>query len=191
VEAAQVAPEIIRRDHTTPLLMLNMGCGSLRMEGFVNIDCRETATTDVVAPAWDLGNFQDESVGYVYARHMLEHLTIDEAARALAEWRRVLCEGGIVHVVVPDLLFHARQLLGQAECPGWVDRQHAHAMAGIYGWQRPDHGGEGEDAHRWGYTPATLERLLVASGFAVTDDGIDQLTERDREPWHINMRGVK
>jgi len=172
------------------MTMLHIGCGASRIAEFVNIDCRQTPTTDLVAQAWDLSAFGDASVDYIYARHMLEHLSFRDARRALDEWRRVLMDGGIVHVVVPDILFHARQLLGMVACPVRRDQQ-GHAMAGFYGGQRDVNGGPDIDCHRWGYTPASLERLLVASGFRITGEGIEQLMSMDREPWHINRCAVK
>jgi len=171
-------------------MMLHMGCGNVRIEGCVNVDCRATEAADLVAPAWDLRSIESESVEYIYARHMLEHLSIQDAGRSLIEWRRVLCVGGIVHLVVPNLLFHARQLLGGVACPS-VEDQERHAFAGFYGWQNANFGGANEDAHRWGYTPTSIEKLLASSGLEKTDDGIEQFVNQDCEPWHINVRGIK
>jgi predicted SAM-dependent methyltransferase len=166
-------------------IMLHIGCGNTRIEGFVNMDRCITATTDQVAEAWDLDAFDDGSVEYIYTRHMLEHLSCAEARRALTAWRRALAADGILHVVVPDIAFHARQLLGLARS-GNAD-QEAHALAGFYGWQRDME----NDAHRWGYTPASLARLLGECGFVPTDDGIQTLIDRDTAPWHINLRASR
>lgn len=169
----------------TPTL-LHIGCGDSRIDEFVNIDCVPTETTDLVAAAWDLAANADATVEYIYTRHMFEHLSRSDAQRALSEWRRVLKVGGIVHIVVPDIAFHARQLLGLQVSQS--DDQEEHALAGFYGWQR---NGAETDCHRWGYTPASLARLLTANGFQMTEDGIACLTERDLEPWHVNMRATK
>jgi SAM-dependent methyltransferase len=163
-------------------MMLHIGCGDTRIESFTNIDARATPATDMVAPAWDLRPVADGSVDYIYTRHMLEHLSPADARRALREWRRVLADDGILHVVVPDIAFHARQLLGLSRS-GNAD-QEAHALAGFYGWQRDSE----HDVHRWGYTPASLARLLGEFGFARTDAGIASLIELDTAPWHINLR---
>lgn len=171
-------------------MFLHMGCGNVAIEGFVNIDCRETEATDMVADAWDLPVIQSGTVEYIYARHMLEHLGIAEAKRAVLEWRRVLADGGIMHIVVPNIEFHASQILGLALCE-YAEDQEWHAMAGFYGWQNPNNGGTQEDTHRWGYTPASLERLLTGAGLTITDDGFEQLVEADSAPWHINMRAMK
>jgi len=160
---------------------LHIGCGDTRIEAFVNVDTRETPATDLVAPAWELP-VSDASVDYLYTRHMLEHLSPADARRALQEWRRVLAAEGVLHIVVPDIAFHARQLLGLSRS-GHAN-QEAHALAGFYGWQRdPEY-----DVHRWGYTPASLARLLGECGFVRTDDGLVALIELDAAPWHINLR---
>lgn len=165
-------------------MLLHIGCGDTRIEGFVNIDNRTTPATDLVAPAWGLQSVPDGIVEYIYTRHMLEHLSPVDARRALKEWRRVLAPDGVLHVVVPDIAFHARQLLGLSRS-GNAD-QEAHALAGFYGWQRDvEH-----DVHRWGYTPTSLLRLLAECGFARTEEGIASLVERDTAPWHINLRAT-
>jgi predicted SAM-dependent methyltransferase len=164
--------------------MLHIGCGNTRIEEFVNMDCRRTEATDLVAEAWDLDAFGDGSVEYLYSRHMLEHLSCADARRALTAWRRVLAADGILHVVVPDIAFHARQLLGLSRSHN-AD-QEAHALAGFYGWQRDTE----NDVHRWGYTRTSLARLLGECGYTPTDDGIQGLIDRDREPWHINLRAT-
>jgi predicted SAM-dependent methyltransferase len=168
---------------------LHIGCGSSGIGGWTNIDCRETDTTDLVMNAWELIGIPHSSVEYIYARHMLEHLSPFDADRTLAEWWRVLSPGGIVHLVVPNIQYHAKQLLVMAR--DGSDEHEAHALAGFYGWQREKHGGGQEDAHRWGYTPISLARLLTEKDFVITDEGIEQLIDRDQAPWHINMRATK
>ena len=171
-------------------MMLHIGCGNVGLLEFTNIDCRQTEATDIVANAWDLHEIASDSVEYIYSRHMLEHLSNSDAALALLEWRRVLQVGGIVHIVVPNLLFHARQLLGFLEERQTADDE-AHAMAGFYGWQNDSHGGMQEDLHRWGYTHESLARLLKSCGLTPTDDGIEQLIAADDQPWHVNVRAIK
>jgi SAM-dependent methyltransferase len=47
--------------------------------------------------------FEDSSVDYIYTSHFLEHLKRFEAEKILKECWRVLKDGGILRVVVPDL----------------------------------------------------------------------------------------
>lgn len=51
----------------------------------------------------------------VYFRHMLEHLGPNWARKVLHHFCGFLQPSGLLHVVVPDIEFHARQLLGLAE----------------------------------------------------------------------------
>jgi len=44
--------------------------------------------------------FYDNSLDYVVTSHVLEHVA--NPVKALAEWYRVLCPGGIIYCVVPD-----------------------------------------------------------------------------------------
>ncbi len=167
-------------------LFLNIGCADVDMPGHINIDARETAATDLVANAWDLKRFSDASVTKIYSRHMIEHLEPGEALEAAAEWYRILQVGGQANVICPDLAFHARQFLGEAQSS--LADQAAHAMAGFYGWKEPWRGGAVHDAHRWGYVFDTLSAVFRQAGF----QRVDRVTSGpDSEPWHLNVVAFK
>ena len=46
--------------------------------------------------------FEARSVHAVYLSHVLEHLHLDEGCRLLRECHRILVDGGLVRIVVPD-----------------------------------------------------------------------------------------
>lgn len=168
---------------------VNFGCGDTRLDGYVGVDVRACRGADYVLPAWDVSPFDRDSVDEVYSRHMLEHLDPQDARRSLAAWFSILRPGGLLRLVVPDLAFHARQLLGAAT--SWTDEPAEnldHAMAGFYGWRDPGRGGNREDAHRWGYTGESLSRLLREVGFV----GVERvLVGTDSEPWHLHLTARK
>lgn len=83
-------------------LRLNLGCGPEHLKGWVNIDSNPEERPDLVADVTDLSMFADDSVDEIYASHILEH--IDVRVPALAEWARVLRPGGVITVVVPDVI---------------------------------------------------------------------------------------
>jgi SAM-dependent methyltransferase len=60
--------------------------------------CGEFAPVDIVADAWALP-FEDNSLGYVIACHVAEHLW--DTIGALREWYRVIRPGGYVFMIVP------------------------------------------------------------------------------------------
>jgi len=164
---------------------LNFGCGNVAIEGYINIDCRPTNHTDLVMLAWESGSFPPGTIDEVYSRHMLEHLLLKDALRALQNWFFLLKPGGFLHVIVPDMTFHANQLLGNARNLSSDPKQNfEHAMAGFYGWHDPKRGGSVEDAHRWGYTEASLTQHLHETGFI---EVVRCLVDMDSQPWHLNV----
>lgn len=167
-------------------IRLNIGCGESRRRGYLGVDARPDKGTDHVAMAWDLSAWPAGTISEIYCRHTLEHLDPADARRTLIAWRDAIKPGGLVHVIVPDLIFHARQLLG--EVTSWDDdpaRNFEHAIKSFYGWRASYRGGDAEDAHRWGYTEASLRALLEEVGFV----SIARVTEgEDSEPWHLNVK---
>jgi SAM-dependent methyltransferase len=170
-------------------LRVNFGCGDTRREGYVGVDVRKCGGADYVLPAWDCAPFEPDSVDEAYSRHMLEHLDPADARRALTAWLRILRPGGVLRVIVPDLIFHARQLLSQDTSWTKDPRENlAHALAGFYGWRDPSRGGDAEDAHRWGYTWESLSALLRDIGYA----GAERVKcGTDSEAWHLHVTAYK
>ncbi|KKP77998.1 MAG: Methyltransferase family protein [Candidatus Moranbacteria bacterium GW2011_GWF2_35_39] len=84
------------------MVKLNLGCWKRNFPGFINIDIINYPHVHFQRSADDLSIFEDESVDLIYASHVLEYFTLEEAKKALAEWRRVLKPSGILKVAVPD-----------------------------------------------------------------------------------------
>ncbi len=170
-------------------IRLNYGCGDTRMTGYLGIDVRPCRGADHVLAAWDTTPFHAESVDEIYSRHMLEHLNPPDANRTLAAWFSLLKPDGLLRLIVPDIAFHALQILDQQT--SWTedpDENLAHAMAGFYGWHDPSRGGNKEDAHRWGYTWETCGKLIQGIGFIHLQR---ILSGADSEPWHLHVTARK
>ena len=84
------------------MLKLHLGCGNIRLDGFINIDIRQTAATDKIMDISDLAEFSDNSVDLIYASNCLEHFSFRVVADILHEWGRVLRTGGELILRVPD-----------------------------------------------------------------------------------------
>jgi predicted SAM-dependent methyltransferase len=109
------------------LIKINLGCGPIQPEGWVNVDGSLRArlakhlpwvdkllvrlklipptefntrirTDDICKPL----SFLDNSVHAVYAGWLLEHLTRDDGRRLLEECFRIMRPGGVLRVRVPD-----------------------------------------------------------------------------------------
>src|SRR5688572_18356815 len=108
---------------------LNLGCGPIQPDTWVNIDSSHRAKLVRLAPrlnrvlvalgvlpptefkpttrTHNLSNrlaFGDESVVAIYSGELLEHLVPMDADRLLSECFRVLKPGGMLRVRVPDSL---------------------------------------------------------------------------------------
>ncbi len=136
------------------MIVLNVGCGPLRIDGEIGIDRYPTPAVDVIADLLALP-YPDGSVDRVRLDHVLEHLPGRLAVPALLEARRVLRTGGGIRVGVPDLAATCR---AYAEAPTLADR--ALLLRWLYGSQA--HDGE---YHKSGWDTEALLDLLLAVGF--------------------------
>lgn len=167
------------------MTQLHLGCGDFKFPGFINVDARKTIATDIVAPAWKIPDIPNKSVTFIYTRHMLEHLDPNEARLSLTHWHELLTDDGYANIIVPDIEFHAKQILGLAHSNmvKFPD-QEQHAFNSLWGWRDELRGGNREDAHKWGYTEKTLFAALSDAGFSKARR---IKTGKDSEPWHLNI----
>lgn len=82
-------------------LYLNIGCGKVKLPGFVNIDLEPGA--DVVCDVTRGLPYEDGTVDGIYSEHFIEHLSQKDIISFFRECRRVLKPGGRVRVATPDL----------------------------------------------------------------------------------------
>jgi hypothetical protein len=134
-------------------LRLNVGCGHIAMEGYVNVDRRELPGVDVVAEV-DRLPFDPGTVAELFSAHLLEHFPREQLRRELLPyWRSLLAEGGTLRAVVPDAATMIRKY-SAGELP-WEDLREV-----TFGGQ--DYSG---DFHFDMFTPESLGELLREAGF--------------------------
>ena len=99
-------------------MRVNFGCGSVQPDGWVNVD-RQDLGQEHVADALTGLPFPDDSVDYIVANHSLSDLDHHELSRALPELCRCLVRGGVLRVLVPDLVaaFRAWERVDEAWFP--------------------------------------------------------------------------
>ena len=149
-------------------LRVNLGCGSLPLVGFVNVDLLPAPGVDVVADVSGPLPFDDGSVDLVYASHVLEHLPTARVPAVLLEWRRVLREGGRILIAVPDLERIAQLLVSRS---GWFTPPNQPWIGVVYGGQKDE-----LDFHKTGFTALWLAALLDEAGFG-SIERIERFTE--------------
>jgi SAM-dependent methyltransferase len=113
----------------------------------------------------------ERSCSGVYASHVLEHLSLSDFHKALANTRRILRSGGLFRTVVPDLEFIAREYLRRFEKRD--DRASEFFMdAGCLGQRDRRRGLSGlvydflqTSEHRWMWDELSMSHALKEHGF--------------------------
>lgn len=80
-------------------MKLHIGCGSTKLDSFINVDIRKTKATDVVSSVTELP-FEDNYFDFIYSHHSFEHFPFLEAVKELV---RVSKNDAKWEVIVPYL----------------------------------------------------------------------------------------
>lgn len=114
------------------MLKLHLGCGSVKKQGWVNIDSEPSCQPDMVRDLSQRLPYDNDSVDFIYAEHFFEHLSLEEGLRFLRECRRVLKPLGVIRLSMPDLAQFAKDylegVLNKWESAGWVPATPAQMM---------------------------------------------------------------
>ena len=132
------------------LLRLNLGSGQRPFaKPWVNVDCQDRWSTDVLSDIRSMPMFKDSSAGIVVLHQVLEHFGCGEADGVIRECQRILAPGGSLIVTVPNLL---------ALVKGWISRRIDTQifLTSMYGAYM----GDEADRHRWQYDAMTLDKAM-------------------------------
>lgn len=157
-------------------VLLHVGCGraplppELAERGWreIRYDIDPAVEPDLVGSITAMDRIADGSIDAIWSSHNLEHLADPDVPRALAEFLRVLRPGGVAWIALPDV-----QSLAERIASGELDAPLYHSPAGpisaadiLWGHQAALAAGRTWMANRTGFSAATLERRLLAAGFA-------------------------
>jgi predicted SAM-dependent methyltransferase len=92
----------------TKKIKINVGCGTRKIHGFINVDIREEVCPDILCGVERIHEvIQDADL--IYASHVLEHFPSKRVLKGgetwmdvLESWHKTLKVGGILRVCVPD-----------------------------------------------------------------------------------------
>jgi predicted SAM-dependent methyltransferase len=82
-------------------LRLNFGCGTSRLEGWINVDLIGLP----VDLSWDIRRplpFEEDTVEAIFHEHVFEHIDAYRGYHFLKECHRILKPGGVMRMVLPD-----------------------------------------------------------------------------------------
>lgn len=126
--------------------MLNIGAGSHKLKGFINVDIEPNA--DVVVDVTKGLPFENSTVDGIFSEHFIEHLSLDEACFFLRECRRVLKPGGVVRLATPDL----------EEIINFYNSAGPESGSAVEKWLHPDWSNNG---YEWVQTRAEMLNLAL------------------------------
>lgn len=147
---------------------LNLGCGYIRKEGYLNVDARPTEATDLIADCTTL-QFPNDSIEIIENYHLLEHLSKKEGEQFLRNCYWMLQRSGSLIIECPDF---SRTIKSFWEPHGDEENR----MDCVYGNQRNPF-----EFHKWGYFPESIRTLLLSIGFSEVQvsEGTDYHTETE------------
>ena len=138
-------------------MKLHLGCGTKKLEGWVNIDsvpeCRPDVVHDITQPL----PYADQSADELLAEDLLEHF--DKYVRYLVfyEWMRVLGVGGKITLQVPDF----KTILLRYFKFGY--NNFVDFIFGENLWESRIYIGHFGN-HKWGYSQKTLREFVSVFG---------------------------
>ena len=145
-------------------LRLHLGCGATKKPGWVNVDLAG-ANVDL---AWDITDplpFQDGAVDAIFHEHLLEHLSLAEGLSLMKECHRLLKEGGVLRIAVPDCKnFLKAYATGDALLADLKPGRPTALLAASEVFLR--HG------HRSAYDSETLTLLCRSGGFSAVEESV-------------------
>lgn len=148
---------------------LHLGCGTVHLDGYVNMDVVETPAVDLLGDIRQLP-YEDNSIEVIESYHVLEHMPVCLHANidsnygpkygalisVLEEWRRVLKENGRLVIEMPDLDRVVEEYRTADEA------KKEELLLSIYGSWRNENDA---DHHRWGANETRLRYILEKAGF--------------------------
>lgn len=195
------------------------GCGLCAPDGWLNFDATPTARLQRLPLLGALGRrlgpvfprsvrygdivrglpLADGSCDLVYCSHVLEHLSLEDCRRALANTHRILRRGGRFRLVMPDLRHLAEQYVagnGPLAAIGFLremllgqERRPRGLASFVRSWI-------GNSAHRWLWDYGSIEQELRVVGFTdirraqFADSGDERFSVvEDRGRW-VDALGV-
>lgn len=128
---------------------IQFGCGGNKLEGWENYD----AEVNIARPL----PFSGAAIDFVFAEHVIEHVTHREAWNFLAECYRILKPGGVLRIAIPDverIWSHFTPEYGAAVKSGCT--RHDAVLAAVF-----NHG------HQAAWTEGLLVTAMESVGFTI------------------------
>lgn len=102
----------------------------------------------------------------IYSSHMVEHLTKSELKQFLSEVKRVLHNGGIIRLAIPDLKYHINCYTKNLDADEFIKSLGLALKEHKSFKEKLQHLIIGDRGHKWMYDGKSMQRLLNENGFS-------------------------
>jgi predicted SAM-dependent methyltransferase len=172
-------PPIIRQYFETHTVRkLQLGSGSNNAAGWLNSDIAPQGKV-IYLDAANRYPFPDRSFQYIFAEHLIEHLSWEDGLKMLQECYRVLAPGGKLRIITPNL---SKQIYALENEQDPKVHEFVEAAHRLFAWPKtpvPAAYAFNKVVREWGhqfiYDPQTLRRTLILAGFTLVKEF--QMTE--------------
>jgi len=96
-------------------VMINLGSGHWKLEGWVNVDLDMESRPDVCANLSTGLPFRDRCADFMHSEDFIDQLTLQQARRFMRECHRILKPGGVIRILTPDVQQLAEMYLNRPE----------------------------------------------------------------------------
>ena len=171
--------------------LLNAGCGTHYVKGWVNTDVWASDTTkpDVVVEPGKPYPFEDNYFDAAFLGHVLEHIPWPEVPPFLDDISRVVKPGAPILVVGPDVYKTIKRWKDGQE-PWWMIESVLEHQD--MNWQ-PDRTEEWWDGahHHWNCHESRIEKLLTMSGFTNIENVYEDIpNDPNGKSWHDDITNI-
>ncbi len=161
-------------------LRLHLGCGAVRLDGYVNIDADRSARADLFLDFRDVPNFfARRAASEILMIHSIAYLNLWQARDLFSAFRSLLASSGKLVLETPDVERCATLLL-EAGKSGHLTPQYLEGARGIFAFDL------GQISRRLQFTPYAfgwsgwhLKQELEAAGFTE----VRILEAQTHHPW--------
>jgi len=144
------------------MLKIHLGCGQIRLDGYVNVDhpptehtVQEKSVADVHADIRTM-DLPSQTITEVRLHHVLEHFPRVEALALLMRWNGWLCHDGLLVVETPDF----ERSIALLRSPWFSPARRNKVMRHIFGSQ------EASWAYHYdGWSESQFKRVLGSLGY--------------------------
>jgi SAM-dependent methyltransferase len=167
---AELGPKVVPRIQgpLTELrdVKLNLGCGPMHLEGYINIDGDPHACADFYMDFSEVGTaFAKQSIAEVLMLHSLSYLNLWQARELLATLHGLLRPGGRLVIELPDIENCAKKLL---ESSGNLT-EYLEGVRGVYAFDPTQIANKSPiTPYAFGWSAWHLRQELLAAGFHST-----------------------